>query len=409
MKLSWFYRAAAGGVFLLVMACGRTQVVELPMENVIHLPFGRLEDEVSFFPFAGDVAANDVNLAVREGRFFVGNASAAKVMEFSSYGELLRLWYNPAKNPPPGMLSQVGDRSSPRKAFPYGFVQNESLAVTSRMELLVEDALPPERVERDEERGMVFNQVVVRFAEDGSYRDYLGREGVTGAPFPYVEGVYVVKGDEVVVVCRVGASWEVYWYDREGKRRWYRSFGLDRLPLPSGVPVERVVPSIAGVVPDMDGEGVFVKLDYFIEGVDEETGTVWGIERYVSRVYWYSFSEGRYLSFYELPEERLFSEERVFARRDQAVPVPYDFVGVGPGQHLFFVKREEGEEGLSLRVVDAVTLVARDFRLEMPRAEPVYVRFTVTPEGMLAALVVSAGGVDLFWWRTDRYLVSGGG
>jgi hypothetical protein len=43
-----------------------------------------------------------------------------------------------------------------------------------------------------------------------------GQEGVGGTPFPYVISLHVTAKDQLVVVCRLPDSWQVFWFAREG-------------------------------------------------------------------------------------------------------------------------------------------------------------------------------------------------
>ena len=81
----------------------------------------------------------------------------------------------------------------------------------------MEDTIPESRAEYDEQQQAYLNRVVRRFDLSGSYLDYLGREGIGGTPFPYIEALHVNSRDDVIVVSRAEESWLVYWVQSRGK------------------------------------------------------------------------------------------------------------------------------------------------------------------------------------------------
>ncbi|MEM5948579.1 hypothetical protein WKV44_08475 [Spirochaetia bacterium 38H-sp] len=389
----------------LFFSCSGEAFVRLSIERTISLDFGRFEDEIVFFPIDGKVLEKDLNIFLRNGRFFISNASVAKVMEFSSYGELLRLWYNPGVNPLPVSVATEGDTVSTRKAFSHGFVQNESIAVTSSMSLYVEDYVASGYSDFSNSSN---NQVVLRFDSSGTFKDYIGREGVAGSPFPYIVSINVTVNDELVVICRQLYSWDVYVFTVDGSLEYFKSFSLSSLPLPDGYSPDSLTPSIDTVVSDFDGNGVYVKYDYFIKDKDTDTGSFSGLSKYISRVYFYDFKDKKYLTYMELPEINLQKEQRAFARSIADFTVPYDFIGAASGNKLFFVRKQSEKDDLELLIYDLKKELQKKFILDMPYSDPLYVSYTVSPEGILGAIIVTNDGADLVWWRTDSILYGKG-
>ena len=119
---------------------------------------------------------------MQEGIIFIANSRGRKVMEFSSYGDLLSLYYNQSQNPIPVLLQSAndGNRVSSRAALSFPFLDVGEIAVSDSGILFVEDAIPENRAEYDEEQKAYLDRVVRRFDRSGIYLDYLGQEGVGG-------------------------------------------------------------------------------------------------------------------------------------------------------------------------------------------------------------------------------------
>ena len=223
-------------VFILSMSgCERRAFEALPREELFTLSIGKMEDQVDLFQTPRASFDQKTALYMRDGTFYIGNGASYKVMEFTSYGDLLSLYYNPEENPKPVILQSgnEGGKQSNRRAYPYAFRQVGEIAVSSSKVLYVEDRLPPERGIFDEKINMTLNSIVLRFS-GGEYRGYLGQEGVGGTPFPYVQGIKITNHDEVVVLCRTLREWIVYWYSAQGELLSTVKVALDKLPMPEG-------------------------------------------------------------------------------------------------------------------------------------------------------------------------------
>ncbi len=384
--------------------CSRQEVRSLSREDLFRIELGKMEDQLDVFHGPGQPLRHETRLFMRDGRFFVGNASANKVMQFSSYGDLLSLLYNPDENPRPVQLqaSQQPGRLINRRAHPYHFRQTGEISVTGAKEVLVEDYLPPERANYDEERGVSLNRQVLRFTPQGQLIDYLGQEGVGGSPFPHIESIHVNERDDIIVISHTLDTWMVYWFNSEGEPLYEIEIPNDRLPLVEGE--GNLIPILETVKPDREQQRLYLHLNYYRESVDEETGATYGIETFASRIYWLELDTGRYEGYVDIPEN---IQERpghsVFDQ--QEVQFLYEFVGTARGETFFLLSRESPTR-IQLMIVNTDGRVISRRMIEMPEPDLLMKSFNLTADGILSALLVSNEDARVVWWRSDRLLPS---
>jgi hypothetical protein len=388
---------------LALLGCTPGQVRSLDRTELFSLDIGRGENEIDLFEVGGGPLTEKTRIYMRDGLIYVSNGSANKVMEFTSFGDLLTLWYNPDTNPRPVMLQSTPtpETVTNKRAHSYAFTQVGEVAVTSEKMLVAEDLLSDERSIFDEELGVTLNRIVLRFSPSGELLDYLGQEGIGGTPFPYIEDVHVTIHDEIVVTTRTMDSWLVFWYNESGDPLYNVEVSLDRLPVPQGVDV---IPQLETIIPDQENRRLYLKLDYYEESYDADTGTSYGITKTTSRIYWLELASGRYEGYVDIPRNTASaSGSNIFDR--ETVEYLYQFVGTAPGNHLFLLSREENEQ-TQLLIMNTSGRVVKRRNLHVEDEAVVYKTFTVSPNGILSALVGFEDHVDIMWWRSDRLLGS---
>ena len=386
------------GLFVLA-GCSRSAVASLEREDLYRLAIGRAEDQIDLFQMEGAPLNQKTRIVMRDGLFFISNGSANKVMEFSSYGDLLSLLYDPDENPRPVLLqaSAVEGRMTNRRAHSYNFSQVGEIAVTSNKTTLVEDMLGEERAVFDSDLGVNLNRVVLRFDSRGQLIDYLGQEGIGGTPFPYIERLEVTSRDEIVVVSRTMESWLVYWFTADGDLYYSVDIQLSRLPVPED---RNVIPILETVLPDKELPRLYLKLDYYEQALDPETGASFGIEKTLSRVFWLDLESGRYDGYVNIPTNvQTISGHSVFDR--QEVEYMYQLVGVAPKEHLYLLSREDNDQS-QLLIMRTDGRVVRRRNLHVEDSEILYKTYHVSATGVLSALLGFEDHARVVWWRSDR-------
>lgn len=378
---------------LLVAGCDSRAQSVLEQERLFSLELGRLEDQVDIISRDGVVPRADTELSMRDGMVYVADGAAGKIMEFTSFGELVRLIYHPDRNPEPVTLVQPGADGDDvtRVAVPYRFQQLGNLAVDSRRHVYAEDRLPSERAVFDEGLGVQLNRIVVRFDDEGNPLDYLGQEGIGGTPFPHIDALFVTLRDELVVVSSTTSSRLVHMFNAQGEQMYVVRIRLDRLPIPEDD--EGVIAVLQEVVAGVDAYRVYLRVSYYRPAVAADTGEQFGIDFDHSRIYWLDLETGRYEGFAELPR----------GGREDEQTLHHELVGVTRGEQIFLLARQAVGQTRLVIMNDSGRVLRRRV-LTVPEVELVLRRFSLDHGGVLTAFLGFEDRADVVWWRADRLL-----
>lgn len=382
----------------LLAGCSESRsVTVLKREPLFSLGYGVLEDELNLFSLDGMAPPQKTRLAMRDGIFFVSNGNAAKVLTLSSFGDLLAMVYNPDRNPPPLTLqhADAGTTAQGRTAKPYPFTSPGEIAVDSKRTIFVEDRVPDSRRSYDESMNASLEYVVLRFSRDGEYLDYLGQEGVGGTPFPLLTGLYITANDDCVVVSLTGSGWTAFRFDARGVLLSTIAVRRDDLPRPP----EDVgnIASMDRIIASPDGSGLILKIDYFREVVDVETHTQAGIEFSSSWAWVMDGATGNYVERYELP-----TFESMIDRKggEDHIPRAWELAGAAAGVIFLSAADDDGSTYYGLFNTDSRTM--KRFSLMIEPDETLYAAFSLSPEGILSAILGSRYEARFVWWRFDK-------
>ncbi|MAG13878.1 MAG: hypothetical protein CMN78_04720 [Spirochaetales bacterium] len=358
-----------------------------------------MEDQIDLIQLPGESFRQKIEMVMRNGFFYIGNGSAHKIMEFSSYGDLLTLFYNKMENPAPILLNtdRQDSRVTNRKAFAYPFRQVGSLAVTNSGLLLVEDVVAPDRQEKDEELGSILKYIVLRFNADGEAIDYIGQEGIGGTPFPYINRIAVNVDDEVIVVTQTLKSWLLYSYGPKGNHLYTLQFSEESIPAP-----DHAIASIDSVIPSTDERLIFIKVDYYADQSDENSGqeSSYGFSK--STIHWIDTKTGEFVGYVDLPPAlRATGSVQLFNREENEV-IQY-VVGASADGH-FFLLSPSNEDMYLLVIIDMAGMVRYRGYVRLNDRETAYRTFHVTEDGILAAFIGGKIEAKVIMWRTDEFL-----
>ncbi len=383
---------------LLAVSCRPKSVEELPKEELFSLAIGKMDNQIDLFQLKGFGFEQKNRIYMRDGLFFVANGNSAKIMELSSYGDLIFLLYNPEANPPPVSFAGSGSENltSTRMAVAYPLRQIGELAVDSGKRLYVEDTVGEERQVRDKTLGVVLSRVVLRFDRHGKLQDFIGQEGVGGTPFPYIDSLFITAQDELVVISRSPQAWQVFWYTATGSPRFQLVLDQQRLPLLEGV--TKAIPSLGKLVPDLNRPYLYAVV-YFYPSSEGRPARQSG---YVTRVYRINLSTGKYEKSFAVPEEGL-RKEIVAGQELEVVPPSYELLGVNTRGAFFFLRREDNNL-YQLLVLDRDGRVAARRYLVMEDTELYFKEVRLSSEGIVYALLGEEYRARFVWWRSDRLL-----
>ncbi len=391
------------GVFLAIFsACARPDgVVSLEDDHLFSLEYGNFEDQLNLFTLANP-APVQTRLTMRDGFFYIANGEDRKVLELNSYGDLLGIYYNGEGNPVPSFAEAQDSAivSSTRKAVDYPFNSLGAIAADSRKHIYVVDQLPPERHEQDTENRLLLSQIVLRFASDGTFIDYIGQRGPGGTPFPYIRSLHTTHSNDLVVVCQTNDGMTVYWYDSTGYLRSTIPFTVDQLPNPLAEesPQDMHV-SLDNIVPSLTEERLYMKVDYYTSSVDTASNVESGIDYTGSLLYPLDIDTGVYAEPLSIPA---YEQEVSDGFSRQVYSLSYDFLGATDSGWLFFIIADD--EGYSVQMVQENGDRVLRRHLEMDHSSTLYSSISLSPEGIISMLVAEEDEARVLWWRTDSLI-----
>ena len=377
----------------------------LEPEKMFSIKYGNFEDETKLYSVRNGSDFSS-GICMSDGLFYVSDSNAKKVMMFSSYGDLLAIYFNPETNPVPSFIQfseiQETDDGAPSKkatqrATPFPFQKPEKIAVDKRKYLYVSDYVPEERYEVSSDGNQLLRQIVLRFSNDGTFIDYIGQQGSSGMPFPYIEHLYTTTSNELVVVCADTNGMTAFWYSENGLLLYKVPIDSRRLPVPESLASQEIFAALSGIVPDENSYKLYLLIDYSRMEYDESSKVQFGISYVQSMLYPLNIQTGTYEKPQVIPSyEQTISND--LSR--QIYPVPYEFLGTTEAGWFFFVVA--GTDGDSLLMVnpDGQKIITR--RLSMNVSEIDYYTLSLSDEGIISALFTEEKEASVTWWRTDQ-------
>ncbi|GHT72173.1 lipoprotein [Spirochaetia bacterium] len=392
---------------LFFSACSQDQAASIAREDLFTLDIGRLEDQLALYSLEGDRGITAVNIAMRDGLFYISDGKGQKIVQYTSYGDFIFMIFNEETNPTPlSLRTNIEDSAAAtRWAFSWPLREPGHLAVDSRKHIYVEDRLPDDRYSVDAESRALLDSTVLHFDQDGRFVEYLGQEGIGGSPFPRITGIYTSIWDEIVVVCRIPSGWNIYWFDSTGMLLYLLPLKNSAVPVPPDWP--KVSSSMDAIMPAPDSRTLYFKVDYYRDTFDESTNTRSGNESDSSIIWSMDVENGSYTDRIEVPFlEYTFNENG----RKVSARVLYSMLGAIRGGRIFLnFPLESGYSILILNAGSAADAAAaeggqRQGTIRVDRDELQLNTFDLSADGILSALLVSNYEAKLVWWRTDKIL-----
>lgn len=419
----------------VLVSCGSEPVTGVEREKLFALSYGRFEDQIDLFQLDANHTGPDTQLFMRDGMFYISNSGSKKILQLTSFGDLLSVYYNPDSNPVPSFATQnaartgggnaAGDAASgvpdagpagsvaagapgtvpaeaagttTRKAISYPFNHPVYLTVDSRKRLFIVDQVPAERFEFDNDEQVALHDVVLRFNPDGRFVDYIGQEGPGGTPFPPITGVYNNGKNETIVTTKTQTGVKVFWYDDAGILLYRVPVSYRNLPIPyeGGTVVQA---SLEKIIPDPDSRRLYLKIDYYVEVIDKDTKSNAGIAYDRSCVYPFDLASGKYGEKIDIPAFE-------GTERDNLGTVtyrkPYELLGVTSSGWLFLTTPQP--DGYALACVDSHSRRVHKRTLAVRDDELAYNALSLSADGILSALLATQYEASVVWWRTDSLI-----
>jgi hypothetical protein len=395
--------AAFLSVFFL-SACQRKGIEELVSSELLSLSLGKMEDQIDLFQFEGTMVERRNSVAMRDGWFYIANGNAGKIMVFSSYGDLIFLLYNPQTNPAPTSLGPVArtavEGASTRGAVAYPFADIGEIAVASDKTLYVEDAIADAKAVKDAERGVILSRVILRFDRKGKALWYIGQEGIGGRPFPYVSALHVTAKDQLVVVCRLPRSWEVYWYSREGIPLYQVEIDAAHLPVQ---PAKGLTPVLVNIIPDLQRPLLYLPIYTYDVAADSVSSAAPAQDNVIARVYKLDLRTGQYEpSFVEFPQNPP-RKERTGLKTTEIPSPPSDLLGVNASGYFSLLAYTDSNL-YTLLILDPAGKVRARRHMVIEDSELTFRDLHLSSEGIIYGLLANQNRAHVSWWRSDLLL-----
>ncbi|MDR2897956.1 MAG: hypothetical protein LBU99_04005 [Spirochaetaceae bacterium] len=374
-------------------------------EPLFLLNYGRFEDEIDLFDIDSMVSPNTY-LYMQDGIVYVTNGKTKKIIQFTSYGGVLSVFYNPETNPTPSFVSQSAEDGVPegtpegvavstQRAIPYYFNTLGPVTVDSRKYMYVIDQLPQERHQYDQKQNLLLREVVLRFANDGSYIDYLGQEGPGGTPFSAVRGIYSTNASELIVVSQTMVGLTVNWFSPEGILLYTIPVENRGLPSPFAAS-ENVNMAIDTIIPDYTARRLYLKIDYYRPEVDASSNVQAGISYTGSYIYPLDVETGLYGEGMNIPVYETIERSGL---TQVSYSQPYEFLGVTENGWFFFIIADV--DGYMVQMLERDTGRVIRKQLDVRADEVMYNTFSLSREGIICGLLASDYEASVVWWRTD--------
>jgi len=349
---------------------------------LFELALGRGEDQIDLVQMANVPFNKKSRIVMKDGLIYIGNGNSNKVMEFSSYGDILSLYYNSNENPEPVLLTKISGngQSSNRNAYSFNFRNIGEIAITNKNYLLVEDTVPDNRNEYDESTDSILNRIVLRFDNEGNFINFLGKEGIGGTPFPYIEKIEVNNNDEIIIITRSIKTWNIYWFSNRGSLLYTVIIPLDDLPVP---PEGDYIPSLETIAPDRIKNSVYLKIDYYNKANND-------LDYAMSYLWTLNLTEGKYIKYIKIPKLDIVEGDDIPG-----------FLGVNNADKYFFLTYVSDNTFQVMILEENGTVIARN-ELIMMDDEISYRDLYLDQNGLLVALLGKYDKAEVVWWRSDK-------
>ncbi len=396
---------------LLFSSCNpSTEAEYLEADELFSLNYGNFENEISLFDVQ-NIESINTRIAMRDGFFYIVNGEAGKIIQLTSYGDVIGIIYDEDRNPVPsfavdnsdGVLSALDTRddNSTKIATNYPFNRLGAIAVDSTKNLYVTDFLPIERYEEDTETGTVLRQVILRFAPDGTFVDFLTQEGLGGQPFPYIKSLHTTSNNELVAVCLDTKGYILYWFSQDGELLTKFSFDKSMLPEDALDYALETYVTLENIVPDYEEPIIYIKADYYGLTVDESTNVSSGIEFEKTLVYPFDMRTLTYENEITIPA---YQRTETHGYATEVFVHPYSFVGISENGGLFFILPDD--IGLSVLVTHENSQRIMRRQIPISLTDSIFQSFSLSNNGILSGLIAHEDEVQVAWWRTDSIINS---
>ncbi|PIE97979.1 MAG: hypothetical protein CR988_05685 [Treponema sp.] len=404
MKKDFFFVALAGffiSCTIFFSGCSYSTDDNLKHEELFTLNYGNFEDQLNFFTSENNTFGYDAHITMNDGLIYTSNSAGQKILKTSSYGDLLSVYYNPETNPTPTFLSESNEEEeiSTRQAIKHLFNSCTFLSVSNSKHLYVVDTVPNERIEFDNDENIALKNIVLHFNSEGRFTNYIGQEGLEGTPFANISSIHTNADNEVIIISKTLSAVKVFWYTENGDLLYKIPIMLNMLPSPYDVSVN-VDMNVDSVVPSYDKKELYIKIDYYAEMIDSESGAGIGTNYDKSSIYRLSLNTAKYTHIRDIAP--FIGTETDSNGTAIEVPRIYSMIGMAMSKWCFLLVTQN--KGYALMLLNLKDGKKYNFDLEIAPENTVYNTFTVTNTGQLVALLAGDEKASIYVWHTENFI-----
>lgn len=404
-------------LILLNFSCSRNQTIStIKEENLFSLNYGKYENELQLFNLA-NLGNINTKIFMKDGFFFIADDNAKKIIQTTSYGDLLGIIYNPETNPEPSFVRKITNSNSigsstenysqktiTQSAQKHPFNNISNLAVDSEKNIFVVDQITAERQEQDLQSKTILKEVVLRFTNEGNFIDYIGQEGPGGTPFPFIKDIFVTKNNELIVTCITTEGNTVFWFNSAGFLKYTIPIKTESIPLVKDeydMDSTEYFVTIDKIIPDFTKQKLYIKTDYHKTVIDTESNVQSGIEYYQTLLHSLNVENGQFEEFLVIPP---YEDVVTDGFSKLTYNTAFDFLGVTESGWFFFMIPDSTGYIVQMIQPNGQRIIKRHLKYNRDKTE--YLNFTLSDDGIISALLASNEKVDILWWRTDSLIES---
>ena len=404
-------------LFILVnFSCSKNQTVStIREEKLFTLNYGKYENELQLFNFA-NLGHINTKIFMKDGFFFISDDNAKKIMQMTSYGDLLGVIYNPETNPEPSFVrkfkntknyslsnQEISSKTITQTAQKHLFNQISNISANSEKNIFVVDQIPNERQEQDLQTKTILKEVVLRFSNDGKFIDYIGQEGPGGTPFPFIKDIFVTKNNELIVTCITNEGHSVHWFNPSGFLKYTIPIKTEAIPLFTNEEDDSTdyFVTIDKIVPDFTKQKLFIKTDYHKTVIDAESNVQSGIEYYQTLLHPLNVENGQFEDFLVIPP---YEDIVTDGFSKLTYNTAFDFLGITESGWFFFMIPDNTGYVIQMIQPNGQRIIKR--HIDYNRDKTAYLNFTLSDNGIISALLATNENASVVWWRTDALIDS---
>ena len=111
-------------IFIVQLSCKQEQIDSIQREDLFSIEIGAMEDQIALFKVEGTGGIRQIELAMRDGFFYITDWNGGKIVRYNSYGDLLFMIYNKDTSPQPITLKEKTEDSVQATRWAYNYPLN---------------------------------------------------------------------------------------------------------------------------------------------------------------------------------------------------------------------------------------------------------------------------------------------